>query len=147
MSVTVDSQPEWADNGQAAIYLVVDNISNSLCSIDGYPGVAALDSADHVINVSYEHGSLGAGPIPDPGIYRTPVIPGELAYAGLTWTTGHGAGCSDVSHFQVSLPSPDPMSMTVPFSTSICMVGANPGPLAVTAVGPGESFTNNPYHP
>jgi len=147
MSVTVDSEAEWSQDGQAAIYLVVDNTSNSLCSIDGYPEVAALDTSGHVINVTYEHGSFGDVPIPDPGIYRTPVIPGELAYAGLTWTTGSGANCSHVSQFQVSLPAPDPTSVAVPFVTSICMVGANPGPLAVTAVGPGESFTSNPYHP
>jgi hypothetical protein len=115
LSVTADTEAPWSEDGQEAIYMVVDNISNSLCSITGYADVAPFDAAGHAINVTYEHGSFGSVPIPDPGIYRTPEVPGELAYFGVTWTTGTGPNCSAATHFLVSLPAPDATSMTVNF--------------------------------
>jgi hypothetical protein len=146
LSVAADTEAPWSEGGQEAIYMLVDNISNSLCSITGYAGVAPFDAAGHAINVTYEHGSFGSVPIPDPGIYRTPEVPGELAYFGMTWTTGTGPNCSAATHFLVSLPASDATSMTVNFATEICPVDVNPAPLAVTAVNPGESYIDNPYH-
>jgi hypothetical protein len=146
LSVAEDTEPPWTEGDQVAVYMVVTNISDAMCSITGYAGVAPLDSAGHVINVTYEHGSFGAVPIPDPGIYRTPVIPGETAYFGMTWLTGTSSSCSSATQFLVSLPAPDATSVAIPVMTEICPVGTNPSPLAVTAINPGESYIDNKYH-
>ena len=126
LGVTADTRPAWSDGVQAAIYLVVTNVSPTLCSVTGYPLVAAYDAGGLAISVTYEQGSFGAMPIADPRPYRTPLIEGENAYAGMTWDTGTGPNCAAAGWFQVTLPAPDPSSIKVSFPTSICMTGAQP---------------------
>ena len=147
LSVVADAKPAWTDGNQAAIYLVVTNISDSMCSITGYPLVAAYGPDGHALTVAFEHGSFGAVPIADPLIYRTPVIPGETAFAGLTWPTGFGTGCSRIGSFHVSLPGVNPVPVNIAVISEICTVGSYPAPLAATAINPGESFQGNQYKP
>jgi Protein of unknown function (DUF4232) len=147
LGVSLDNKAAWSADDQAAMYLVVTNTSDSLCSVTGYPVVVPYDTTGHEISVTYEQGSFGDVPIADPSIYRTPLIPGENAYAGVTWATRAGPNCSSAGQFHVTLPGTGASPTAIPVVTEICMIGANRGPFAVTAIGPGESFMSNQYQP
>jgi hypothetical protein len=134
-------------NGYRSAFLVVENSSAAPCTIAGYPIVAPYDDTGRGIPVTLERGSFGAQPIHDPGTQTLTLAPSTAAFFGMQWFSSGRGSCTTSVRSDVTLPgdvAPRRVAMTL---IDVCSVGQNPGPLAVTAIGPAAAFAGGVYLP
>ena len=138
-------------NRDSSAFLRVENTSPNPCTIAGYPIVAPDDAAGRAIPVTLEHGGFGAPTIHDPGTQAVDLAPGMAAYFGMQWNSSGAPAsppyCTTSARSDVTLPGdaqPRAVAITL---IDVCAVGANPGPLAVTAIGTAAAFAGGTYLP
>ena len=126
LRVSVSGSASDSMSHAAGVTLELTNSSRRICALDGYPGLALLDSRHQVLHTVTHWGSTWWAN--DPGRRLVELAPGQTARASLAWTH---AGSSAVSASYLEVTPPDSTArLTISFRQLV-----DGGDLDVTALG------------
>lgn len=131
-------------NGGSTLVIVLRNVSDAVCTVGGYPGVAVTahpfaGGTVPALTVAVRHGTVGGHP--DPGTRTIDVAPhGAVSFAlGITAPPETGTRYV-VTELRLTLPG-DPAPVRVPIDIQINVAAGTAVPVVVTALVAG---TNGP---
>lgn len=129
--ISVSIQTSYVGAGSAAEELGFLNVSKSLCTLDGYPGVAALDLYGHQI-AQAERSDIDGGPPTDVNLR-----PGQLAEALIQGSDGSSQTCGSFTRsFLVTPPNMTQPAEVTASSTSATIGVSDACPISIGPVTP-----------
>lgn len=133
--------------GNAGQAIVFTNVSQTTCTMDGYPGVAALNAQGNQVTQAVRHGTgmMGGLPSDSSPLPLVTLAPGQAASAEIEGTDvppGNATTCVGYPSFLITPPS-ETHSVRVAVPMANGSYGGFPGcyPISVNPVVPGTTGT------
>ncbi len=113
--------------------IVLTNTSSAACTLDGYPGVALVDSAGHALETTVHHGPGYTFSDPGPSlVHLDPGASASFSIGGADVSQPQGTPCPSAEAVNV-IPPNDYTAITVGVRAAACPDGT----LDVSAVAAG----------